>query len=101
MKATLPGFGTLSKNVALRLVLGLIIPIQFGPIILMLYCLANSIIFSSKAFPSAPISLKPAETIIAPFIPAFPHSSTTPGTVDAGVAIIAKSHDSGTAITVG
>ncbi len=91
IKAMFPCFGILFMNVALRLMLGRIIPKQFGPIIRRSYLCLISSILSSSALPSGPTSLKPAEIIISPFIPALPHCSTTSGTVFAGVAIIAKS----------
>lgn len=52
------------------------------------------------ALPSDPISLKSAEMMIIPFIPAFPHCSNTLGTVLAGVATIAKSTVLGSYSTV-
>ena len=104
MKAILPGLGILSTNVAFSFVRGRITPMQFGPPFTssasilarsLPYFFFNSRILSSSALPFAPVSLKPAETIIAPFTPAFPHSSMTAGTVFAGVAIMAKSTVSG------
>jgi len=100
-KAILPDLGILSTNVALRFVLGRIMPMQLGPIMRMPYFFFISRILFSSALPSMPVSLKPADTMIAPFIPAFPHCSTISGTVFAGVAIMARSTGSGISFTVG
>ncbi|GBC74362.1 hypothetical protein HRbin05_00402 [archaeon HR05] len=100
MKATFPGFGVLLRNVALRLLLGLIMPRQFGPIMFRAYLSLASIIFASNALPSSPTSLNPAEIMMRFFTPALPHCSTIPGTVGAGVAITARSTLSGISSTL-
>jgi len=76
-------------------------PKQLGPIIRRSYFFFVSRILSSKALPSGPVSLKPAEIMIMPFISAFPHCSTMSGTVLAGVAITARSTFSGICSTAG
>jgi len=96
----LPGFGVLLMKVALSFMLGRITPKQLGPIMRKLYFFFISRILSSRALPSGPISLKPAEIMIMPFTPAFPHCSTMSGTVFAGVAITARSIGSGICSTV-
>lgn len=77
MNAMLPGLSILSIKVALRLMLGRIMPRQLGPIIRKLYLVFISVILSSSALPSAPISLKPALIMIMPFMPVLPHCSRT------------------------
>ena len=71
--------------------MGFIIPKQFGPIILIFPPCATDNISFSKAIPFSPASLKPAEIIIAPLIPACTQSAIIFGTVGAGVAITARS----------
>ncbi len=57
---------------------------------------ASSSTSCSSLAPSGPVSLKPAEMMIAPFTPASTHSLITPGTVGAGVTTTARSTGSGT-----
>ena len=76
--------------------IGFITPKQLGPIILIFPRCACCRISCSKARPFSPTSLNPAEIIIAPLIPASTPSAIIFGTVDAGVAITAKSIFSGT-----
>ena len=66
-------------------------PRQFGPMIRIPYFFLIRSISLSDRVPSAPISLNPAEIMTTPSTPAWPHSSTTPGTDRAGVATTARS----------
>ncbi len=88
-------------KVALTPVRGLIRPRQFGPMSRKRAGRAAAKISASSRAPSAPDSLKPAETIMAPRTPARARSLTTPGTVGAGVAITARSISSGIVPTAG
>ena len=54
----------------------------------------------SRRLPSAPVSLKPAETMTQAPTPASPHSRTTSDTPGAGTAMIARSTLRGTWATV-
>ena len=65
------------------------------------YLRHSSKILSSRALPSAPTSLKPAETIIMDLTPALPQSSTLSMTSSAGITITARSGFSGKALTFG
>jgi hypothetical protein len=55
----------------------------------------------SSFSPALPISLKPAEMMMAPGTPAWAQSRMTDGTAVAGVQITAKSTFSGTAPMLG
>ena len=100
-KPTLPGRAIAPAKVALRPVSGFITPRQFGPMIRMPPRRACSMIRRSSSTPSGPISLKPAEMMIAPWTPASTHSPMMPGTVGAGVTMTARSTGSGTAVMLG
>ena len=101
MKPTFPGRAILLAKVAFNPVFGFITPKQLGPIILIFPPCACCSISCSKTRPFSPASLKPAEIIIAPLIPASTQSEIILGTVGAGVAITAKSIFSGTSKIVG
>ena len=90
MKAMFPDGGPVLMNVAFRPAFGLTKPRQFGPRMRMPYFFLAAITLCSSNLPSSPISLKPAEIMTAPSIPARPHSSTISGTALAGVAITAR-----------
>ncbi len=62
---------------------------------------ASARTWRSSSTPAGPISLKPAEMIIAPFTPALPQSCTMPGTVGGGVMMTARSGFAGTAVMLG
>ena len=102
IKAILPFLGIPRVKVILRCKPGTIKPTQFGPIILMPSNFASSTnTWSSSILPSWPDSLKPADKIMIPLIPASPHSLTNCGTSFALVAITAKSGVLGRLITLG
>ncbi|MEM0441123.1 MAG: hypothetical protein QXY84_05565 [Candidatus Caldarchaeum sp.] len=69
---------------------------QLGPNTRSPYLWRIMSICSSSRLPASPVSLNPAEIITTPSTPASPLSSTTAGTVGAGVAITARSTCSGT-----
>ena len=75
---------------------GRITPRQLGPMIRIRPRRASSSTSCSSLAPSGPVSLKPAEMMIAPFTPASTHSLITAGTVGAGVTTTARSTGSGT-----
>ena len=83
-------------NDAFRPVGGTIAPRQLGPMMRMLYLRASSRQAFSRAAPSLPTSLKPAEMMMMPRTPAFPHSVTEPKTRLAGMQMMARSTCSGT-----
>ena len=87
-------------KVAFNPVCGCITPRQLGPIMRILPRASSRISFSNFC-PRSPISLNPADIIIAPLTPAATHSPTIPGTVEAGVTMIANSTGSGTALMLG
>jgi len=58
-------------------------------------------IFCSSAAPSGPVSLNPAEMMMAARTPLSAHSWMMPGTVLAGVTMTARSTSSGMAPTLG
>ena len=95
MKPTEPGRAMVVAKVAFRPVSGLITPRQLGPITRMLAACASSSSWCSRAAPSGPISLKPAEMTMAPRTPFSPHSRMMPGMVGGGVTITARSTSSG------
>ena len=90
-----------AANVALNFKPGTITPRQFGPTMRMWPRRASSKTCCSSAAPSGPISLKPAEIMIAPGMPAAAHSLMMPGTVFGGVMMTARSGLSGSAATFG
>ena len=75
-------------------------PRLFGPRKRSPWRRARSRSAASSARPSAPPSRKPAETMIAPWMPRAPQSSTMAGTVGAGVTITARSTGSGRSRTL-
>ena len=95
MNATLPGRAMSAANVAFSPFKGFITPRQFGPM-MRIRPWAFSRISASKAAPSGPNSLNPAEMMIAPGTPASTHSPMTPGTTFAGSTMTARSTFSGT-----
>ncbi len=88
-------------KVAFSPVMGFIMPRQLGPTMRMLPWRAIFRICCSSAAPSGPVSLKPAEMMIAAWTPTATHSSMTPGTVLAGVTMTARSTGSGMADRLG
>ena len=90
-----------AAKVALNFARGDITPRQFGPTMRMLPRRASASTCSSSAAPAAPISLNPAEMMIAPRTPASAHSFTKPGTDTARVMMTARSGFSGNAATLG
>ncbi len=90
-KPTLPGRAIAPANVAFRPVSGFVTPRQFGPMTRIRPRRACSRIWRSSAAPSGPISLKPAEMMMAPLTPASAHSPMMSGTVGAGVTMTARS----------
>src|SRR5581483_4941340 len=91
MNATLPGRASGLANVAFNPRCGRMMPMQFGPITRSFPLRAAARTWCSSATPSGPTSLKPADRMMEPGTPAFTHSSTIPGTVLAGVAMMARS----------
>ena len=100
-KPTVPGRAIWAANVALSPRRGLITPRQLGPISRIRPRRACSSTWRSSSAPSGPISLNPAEMMIAPLTPASTHSPITSGTVGAGVTTTARSTGSGTAAIAG
>ena len=74
-------------KVAFNPLTGLITPRQLGPIMRMPLRLACCLIWRSSSTPFGPVSLKPAEMMIAPGMLASTQSEMMPGTVGAGVTI--------------
>ena len=99
--ATLPGRARVAAKVALKPLCGIIAPRQFGPSSRIRPLRASASTRRSNSTPASPRSLNPAEMMIAPFTPAATHSAMIPGTVGAGVAMIASSICSGTSAIVG
>jgi hypothetical protein len=89
--ATLPGRADVRANVAFRPSDGRIRPRQFGPISRTPWRRATSSISSCSFFPAGPISAKPADSTSILGTPRAPASSTSPGTVRAGVTTTARS----------
>ena len=85
-----------AAKVALRPVSGLITPRQFGPMMRMRPRRASASTFASSSTPAGPVSLKPAEMMIAFGTPPSTHSPIIAGTVGAGVTMTARSTGSGT-----
>ena len=88
-------------KVALKPVGGFITPRQLGPTILILPRLASSRTRCSSSTPSGPVSLKPAEMMMAPSTPASTHSPMMSGTAGAGATMTARSTFAGTSETPG
>ena len=101
MKPTRPGLQMPAANVAFIRPMGFMMPRQFGPISRMPWRRAASSTRRSSSTPSGPISLNPALMMITPLIPAWPHSSTSPGAVLAGVTMTARSTGSPMALIDG
>ena len=76
-------------------------PRQFGPTTRMPVRRASSTTRSSRAAPSSPTSLKPAEMTTAVGTPASPHSAMIPGIEAGGVTMMARSTCSGIEATFG
>ena len=100
-KATSPLWAIAPAKVALRPVGGHMMPRQLGPTMRIRAARAIPRISCSSRAPSMPVSLKPAEMMMAPRMPAAAHSRITPGTTFAGVMTTARSIRSGTAATLG
>src|ERR671911_350097 len=98
---TFPGRAMPEAKVALRPVSGFITPRQLGPMMRMRPCCASSRTCLSSSAPSGPVSLKPAEMMIAPPTPDSTHSWMISGTAGAGAAMTARSTRSGTSETLG
>ncbi len=94
---TRPRRGTTLAKVACKRTSGsvLMIPRQFGPTTRTPQERATRSTSASRAVPSAPSSLNPAERITTPYTCLRPHSSTTAATESAGTAITARSTSSG------
>jgi len=88
-------------KVAFSPVMGFMTPRQLGPMMRMWPLRAILRICCSSAAPSGPVSLKPAEMMIAAWTPTATHSSMMPGTVGAGVTMTARSTGSGMAARLG
>ncbi len=101
INATSPALGETGSNVALIPWCGIMIPRQFGPVILIPCLRAISTTLSSRTAPSPPISRNPAVTMTARRTPFSPHSSITPGTSRAGTAMTAQSTGPGISTTEG
>ena len=101
MKPTLPRRAMVVAKVALRPLVGLITPRQLGPMMRILPRRACSRICRSSSTPAGPVSLKPAEMMMALLTPRSTHSLMMPGTVGAGVTTTTRSTGSGTALRVG
>ena len=95
MKPTEPGRAMVVAKVAFRPESGLITPRQLGPMTRMPAACASSSSCRSRAAPSGPISLKPAEMTTAPRTPFSPHSRMMPGMEGGGVTMTARSTCSG------
>ncbi len=89
--ARFPATGISAAKLALRLVPGRIMPMQFGPTIRSRPSQAIRRIFSSISRPCAPTSFPPAEMITAPPTFLSTHSLTIAATLSIGVATIARS----------
>ena len=100
-KPTLPGRAMPFAKVALNPATGFMIPRQFGPTIRIPLARAVSRMRPSSARPSGPVSLNPAEMMIAARTPTAAHSSISAGTPGAGVTITASSTGSGTSAMLG
>ena len=100
-KPTVPGRAIWVAKVALSPRPGRMTPRQLGPIRRIRPRRASSSTWRSSSAPSGPISLNPAEMMIAPLTPASTHSPITSGTVGAGVTTTARSTGSGTAAIAG
>jgi hypothetical protein len=74
---------------------------QFGPTMRIPAARTFSASARSRAAPSPPTSLKPAEITISPRTPLRMQSSTTPSTRRAGTTTTARSTGSGIAATLG
>jgi hypothetical protein len=99
--ATLPGRAMAPAKVALKPDGGFITPRQFGPTTRILPRLASSRTRRSSSTPSGPVSLKPAEMMMAPFTPACTHSPMISGTAGAGATMTARFTLAGTSETLG
>ena len=88
-------------KVALRPVVGFITPRQLGPMMRIRPRRASSRTCSSSSAPSGPVSLKPAEMMMAPSTPASTHSAMMPGTVGRRGDDDREVHRSGTSETLG
>src|SRR5579871_152714 len=95
MNPTDPGRAMVVAKVAFNPVSGAITPRQLGPMTRTLPARASSRTCRSKAAPSGPISLNPAEITTAPRTPFSPHSRIIPGTEGGGVTTTARSTSSG------
>ncbi len=91
-----PRRGTTVAKVAWSRTVGsvLMIPRQFGPTTRTPQDRAIRRTSASRAAPSAPCSLNPAERITTPYTCLRPHSSTTAATASAGTAMMARSMSS-------
>jgi len=86
---------------AIRALLTLRSPKEFGPRMRRPDPLASSVIRRCRASPSAPISEKPALKITATLTPLATHCSSASNTNAAGILMIAISTSSGTSRSVG
>ena len=100
-RASRPASGSAVPQAALSCRSGRIRPKLFGPSSRRPCRAATASIACSSAAPCSPPSRKPAETTTAPLTPRRPQSSSTCGTVAAGVAMIARSTACGRAATSG
>ena len=101
MNPTDPGRAIVVANVAFSPEMGFMTPRQLGPMMRKLPFLASARVASSSAAPFGPVSLNPAEMMMAPRTPAATHSAMMPGTVLAGVTTTARSTGSGIEPTSG
>ena len=86
---------------ALRPLVGLMTPRQFGPTMRMPPRRASANTRASSSAPAGPVSRKPAEMISAAGTPASTHCRMISGTVAAGVTTTARSTGPGTSPTAG
>jgi hypothetical protein len=94
---TVPGRAMPAAKVALSFPPGAMTPRQFGPTMRIRPRRASARIWRSSSTPAAPVSLKPAEIMMAPRTPALAQSRMMPGTLAGGVTMTARSTLSGTA----
>src|ERR1044071_1986028 len=101
MSATFPALAMPLAKVAFNPLRGFMTPRQFGPIIRIFPRRAWTMTCRSRSAPEGPISLNPAEMMMAARTPASTHWPITSGTVGAGVATTARSTFSDLQISAG
>ena len=101
MNPTDPGRAMPAAKVAFSFPFGTITPRQFGPTTRICPRRASASTCRSNSSPAGPISLNPAEMMMAPRTPTWAQSRMIPGTVGGGVTTTAKSTLPGTAKMLG